>query len=57
MVEPYRGQGWQLAVGASIGWAVYPADGKDAAALLDAADGRMYAVKRERREARESTPA
>jgi diguanylate cyclase (GGDEF)-like protein len=49
MIEPYRGQGWQLAVGASIGWAVYPADGKDAAALLDAADGRMYAVKRERR--------
>jgi diguanylate cyclase (GGDEF)-like protein len=55
MVEPYRGPDWQLVVGASIGWAVYPADGKDAAALLDAADGRMYAVKRERRQGREST--
>lgn len=49
MVEPYRGNDWQLTVGASIGWAVYPEDGSDAAALLDAADRRMYAVKRERR--------
>jgi len=35
-----------LQVGASIGRATHPADGRDAAALLEAADRAMYAEKR-----------
>ena len=38
--------GGELSVGASAGLAIYPADGRSPAALLGAADGAMYEVKR-----------
>ncbi len=39
----------EVSVGASVGWAVFPEDGKDVDKLLKIADGRMYATKRSRR--------
>jgi len=38
-----------VAVGASIGWALFPEDGKDVDKLLKIADRRMYDTKRSRR--------
>jgi predicted signal transduction protein with EAL and GGDEF domain len=38
-------RGQEVAVGASIGVAVYPADGQEFEALLHAADLGMYAYK------------
>lgn len=43
-------------VGASVGWATYPADGHDASALLRAADRRLYEIKRARRGAQAPGP-
>ncbi len=40
----------QLRLGLSIGCAFYPEDGRNLAALLEAADGRMYLDKRRNRE-------
>ncbi|EFH12749.1 hypothetical protein HMPREF0731_1039 [Pseudoroseomonas cervicalis ATCC 49957] len=36
----------RLQVGASLGAALYPQDGQDAATLMRQADGRMYDAKR-----------
>ncbi len=43
--EPTQWQGHRLGVSASIGIARYPGDGSTASALIDAADGAMYRVK------------
>lgn len=44
--EPFPYDGHQLHVGASIGIALAPSDGRDAASLLRRADLAMYAAKR-----------
>ncbi len=46
--EPFRAGGRSLAVGASIGRAVWPAEVADVDALLRHADAAMYEVKRSR---------
>jgi diguanylate cyclase (GGDEF)-like protein len=43
--EPHPIDGYDLQVNASIGISVYPDDGLDAAALIEAADTAMYKVK------------
>ena len=43
--DPVQVRGVQVAVAASIGISTSPADGADFAALLHAADVRMYAAK------------
>lgn len=48
--EPFVVAGHLLHVGASVGIALYPADGGDAHALLKNADTAMYAVKEEGRD-------
>jgi diguanylate cyclase (GGDEF)-like protein len=46
--SPYRlRDGTEIALSASAGLAIYPADGRNPATLLAAADRSMYAVKRE----------
>jgi diguanylate cyclase (GGDEF)-like protein/PAS domain S-box-containing protein len=44
--EPFACGGVQLAVGASVGVALYPTDGRSAEALIRAADRAMYLAKR-----------
>jgi len=44
--EPFACGGVQLAVGASVGVALYPTDGRSAEALIQAADRAMYLAKR-----------
>ena len=44
--QPFELEGGSVQVGASVGAALYPDDGADFAALLHAADMRMYQVKR-----------
>lgn len=44
--EPVEYGPHQLQVGASLGAALYPQDGQDAATLMRQADGRMYRAKR-----------
>ena len=44
--KPFRVKNTELAVGVSIGWAIYPDDGKNISALFDAADESMYRDKR-----------
>lgn len=44
--RPIRIDGQQIAVGASIGIAIYPIDGPDAQTLLRRADAAMYEAKR-----------
>ncbi len=49
MVEPIAlSSGETLVLGLSIGAAVFPEDGKDAATLLKVADAGMYATKQAR---------
>jgi GGDEF domain-containing protein len=43
--EPYRVGDDLLPVGASLGVAVFPADGEDGSALLELADAAMYRTK------------
>ncbi|HKR38302.1 MAG TPA: EAL domain-containing protein [Paraburkholderia sp.] len=43
--EPFRVQGREYRLGASIGVGIYPEDGDDAATLLRSADIAMYGVK------------
>ena len=50
--QPVELAGRQVAVGASIGIGVHPADGSTFGELLHQGDQRMYAVKRDRRTAR-----
>jgi diguanylate cyclase (GGDEF)-like protein/PAS domain S-box-containing protein len=47
--EPFRIEGHDLQVSASIGISVYPADGENPDALLQFADAAMYEAKRKRR--------
>jgi diguanylate cyclase (GGDEF)-like protein len=49
MAQPYQLDGLQLTAAASIGVALYPQQGADLAALLDAADQAMYQAKAARR--------
>lgn len=49
LVEPVQFGGHEVTIGASIGIAVYPRDGRDAEALLKSADMAMYFAKRDRR--------
>jgi diguanylate cyclase (GGDEF)-like protein/PAS domain S-box-containing protein len=46
LAAPIMAEGRRFVVGASIGVALYPAHGTDAAALLRCADAAMYAAKR-----------
>jgi diguanylate cyclase (GGDEF)-like protein len=45
--RPFRISGSTIEIDASIGWAIYPADGTTSDELLTRADGRMYATKRD----------
>ncbi len=47
--QPYRIEGREVSIGASIGVAIYPYDGDDMESLLEAADAALYAAKREGR--------
>jgi diguanylate cyclase (GGDEF)-like protein/PAS domain S-box-containing protein len=44
--EPFRFDGHEISIGASIGISRYPLDGSDANALLQSADAAMYCAKR-----------
>jgi diguanylate cyclase (GGDEF)-like protein/PAS domain S-box-containing protein len=46
---PYDLGGRAVVIGASVGVAIYPENGKDADALLEAADAALYVAKREGR--------
>ncbi len=43
--EPFQIKGYDVYVGASIGMAVYPADGEDTESLIKSADTAMYQAK------------
>ena len=45
---PFRIEGRELQIGASIGISVYPVDGENSEALLQFADAAMYAAKKRR---------
>ena len=45
--RPFKVEGSTVEIDASIGWAVFPADGATADELLGRADGQMYATKRD----------
>jgi diguanylate cyclase (GGDEF)-like protein/PAS domain S-box-containing protein len=47
--EPFRIEGHELQVSASIGISVYPSDGENSEALLQFADAAMYEAKKKRR--------
>jgi diguanylate cyclase (GGDEF)-like protein len=47
LLAPFRIDGNQLFVTASVGIAIYPQDGRDPTDLLRNADAAMYAAKRE----------
>jgi diguanylate cyclase (GGDEF)-like protein len=51
VAEPFRVGGRAVAVGVSVGRAVYPLDADDADGLLRNADAAMFEVKRSRRRA------
>jgi diguanylate cyclase (GGDEF)-like protein len=50
--QPFESNGGPVPVGVSIGIAVYPSDGRNGAALIEAADAALYAQKRARRPGR-----
>jgi diguanylate cyclase (GGDEF)-like protein len=39
-----------VSIGASIGWAIYPIDGADVDTILRVADGRMFEIKKARKQ-------
>jgi diguanylate cyclase (GGDEF)-like protein len=45
--RPFRVGGATIEIDASVGWAVFPADGGTSDELLSRADGQMYATKRD----------
>jgi diguanylate cyclase (GGDEF)-like protein/PAS domain S-box-containing protein len=47
--RPYSVWGREVSIGASVGVAIYPEDGRSADALLEAADHALYGAKREGR--------
>ena len=47
--EPFRIEGHEMQVSASIGISVYPADGENSEVLLQFADAAMYEAKKKRR--------
>jgi EAL domain-containing protein (putative c-di-GMP-specific phosphodiesterase class I) len=47
--KPFTVEGYEIVLGASIGVASYPLDGKDATSLLTNADAAMYCAKQEER--------
>jgi len=49
LVEPYRINGHDLLIGASVGIAIHPADGRDTDTLLKNADLALYQAKQEGR--------
>lgn len=49
--QPFKYEGHQLSLGASIGISVFPDDGQEADGLIETADRSMYAVKRARKSA------
>ncbi|MGZ5780894.1 MAG: diguanylate cyclase domain-containing protein, partial [Burkholderiaceae bacterium] len=49
MEKPYLIDGVDMSVGASIGCAVYPADGTTYQSLIEKADAKMYRVKAKRK--------
>ncbi len=51
LCRPFRLQGHEVTIGASIGIATYPEDGRDGASLLSHADVAMYAAKRKGKQA------
>ena len=50
LAEPFMLDNIVVQTSASIGWAVYPDDGSDAAELMAVADQRMYREKRSSKE-------
>jgi len=44
---PFQVEGSTVEIDGSIGWALYPGDGRTAEELLGRADGQMYATKRD----------
>jgi diguanylate cyclase (GGDEF)-like protein len=52
IARPARLEDLELTSGGSVGCVLYPQDGKTVAALVKAADERMYSVKRARKESR-----
>jgi diguanylate cyclase (GGDEF)-like protein len=52
---PFRIDGQSVNVGVSVGYSIYPRDGRNVAALIDVADSAMYRDKR-RQEAGNVTP-
>lgn len=57
LVAPFDFRGACHLVEGSCGWALHPADGSSAEALIDCADQRMYASKRERKKGLADVPA
>lgn len=55
--QPLDVEGLALTPKCSIGYALYPRDGATLDSLLNAADARMYQVKRSRKEGRETAAA
>ena len=49
LAEPFRFEGRELGLAASMGWALFPGDGADLDALLEKADQAMYRDKKERK--------
>lgn len=47
--QPYRIEGREVSIGASVGVAIYPDDGADAESLLKAADAALYQAKNQGR--------
>jgi diguanylate cyclase (GGDEF)-like protein len=49
MSEPFNVEGLELHISASVGYALYPGDSEDFETVINLADSRMYARKREKK--------